>query len=229
MADTITSHGLVWRIGGREYVTNTTITLLMQGRYARALREQPALVRQATERLAQLLRVFSPIRTGRLRGSIRIGSWGNTPSVILGPEKFNRQAAIARMEGRTYRPRKRNPKLTGFYALPANRRSRRPNYIERAIDVVSREITREIDNLTQPLDFGTDPRRVGSAVLAARALGPRRFDFSQAPDFPDPVEVNQVVMEQAKFAYEQELRRRLAGMRFMPGLLGRRILRTPIR
>lgn len=188
MANSITASGLVWRIGGTPGTTNTTITLLVQGQYASVIRKHPDIRQDAAERLADYLRRGAPVDTGRLRASIRIVTAGIGPTVILGPDKYNRAQVKAMQAGRQYRPRKRRPRLTGFYAMHANERSRRPQYIEKAIDRASAEIARELTAL-RDLDIQeATTRAVARSPLALPLLrrgGPRvtrppRYNHAQA-------------------------------------------------
>ena len=132
------SDGLVWRITGSPYTRRTRITLLLQGRYAACLRENRELHRGAIATAAGALRVNAPVDTGMLRASVR----NEGEAVTLGPEPYDRTLLKARLAGRaTVRRRRRGrPRLSKYYALPANARSGRQEYIERSLDIASKPI-----------------------------------------------------------------------------------------
>lgn len=117
--------------------------MLLQGRYARVLRQYPHIRAQYIPELAQELYARVPVATGMLRASVRIEFLGRSPQVSLGPEPFNRARLLAQQAGRTYTPRKRRPKLSRYYALPANANSRRVEYLEDSIEYVSIKIEQE--------------------------------------------------------------------------------------
>ena len=109
------SRGLVWQITGTPYRRRTRIRLLRQGRYRTQL--DVGMRRRAARDLTLRLRRNTPIDTGALRQS----GHNEGDAAILGP-------------------RRRPVDNSKFYALPANRRSRRPAYIERSINQTSRDM-----------------------------------------------------------------------------------------
>ena len=106
-----TARGLTWQITGTPYVRRTRIRLLAQGRFDVGVR------RLASGDLVLRLRRNSPVDTGAMRQSVH----QEGDATIIGPRR---------------RPGDRSK----FYALPANRRSRRPAYIERSISETTRHV-----------------------------------------------------------------------------------------
>ena len=142
------SRGTVWWITGVPYKSQTRIRLLARGKYAECIRNHPELVDIATTVLVEELRNRAPVHTGRLRSSIHVTGRGRFASVLLGPDPFDRYNVVRAMEGkpprqhRGWRPgggRRRTGRapLAKYYALPANVRSRRPAYVEQAIDAAA--------------------------------------------------------------------------------------------
>lgn len=91
--------------------------------------------------LARVIHANMPHKTGKLKQSLRIVVLrGTSPSVSFGPDPFNRQKLIAEMEGRIYKQRVANPKLARDYGLPANVTSFRPEYIEKSLVTVTKQV-----------------------------------------------------------------------------------------
>ena len=135
------SVGLVWSIRGQPYSRRTRIELLSRGKYAQCLRDHQPLRLAAAQTLVAQLQMLAPVDTGSLRASIRLEQGGRNPIVSLGPEPYNRQRLVATLAGRIYKQRKRGRVvLAKHYGIPANARSGSPSYIERSIDVASRQI-----------------------------------------------------------------------------------------
>ena len=105
------TRGLSWQITGTPGVRQTRIRLLGQGRFDLGVR------RLAARDLVLRLRRNSPVDTGAMRQSER----NEGDAAIIGPRR---------------RPGDRSK----FYALPANRRSRRPGYIERSINQTTNHV-----------------------------------------------------------------------------------------
>ena len=142
------SAGMVWSIKGAPYARRTRITLLIQGRFAQCLRDHPELVRNALQTLARALQANTPVDTGSLQASVRIEFMG-AGAVSLGPEPYNRAQLKAAQAGRIYKQRVRRPKLSRFYAIPANARSGNPSYIEQSIDLASVQVAKLCTKLTE--------------------------------------------------------------------------------
>ena len=135
------SVGLVWSIRGMPYSRRTRIELLSRGKYAQCLKDHADLRLIAAQTLVGTLQQLVPVDTGSLRASIRLEQGGRNPVVSLGPEPYNRQRMVATLAGRVYRQRKRGRVvLAKYYGIPANHRSGSPSYIERSIDVASKQI-----------------------------------------------------------------------------------------
>lgn len=129
------SHGLTWEITGTPYVRRTRIRLLRTGECAKFL--DGGIRRRAARRAVLVLKRNAPVDTGKLRESIH----NVDDAVIIGPKPYNRQKLKAQRAGRIYKQRKRGRvKLAKWYALPANVRSRQPEYVERSLAMVSKEI-----------------------------------------------------------------------------------------
>lgn len=140
---TYESSGVVWSVRGRPGSARTVIKMLVRGNYAQCIRKHPEIVDLGVQTLAEELRNRAPVDTGMLRSSIRINPMSGLPSVTLGPEPYNRTAMKAALAGRTVRRRRGGrPRLSKYYAIYANRSSRRPNYIEDSLIAASREVAR---------------------------------------------------------------------------------------
>ena len=136
-----TYSGVVWSIQGRPGQRRTRIRILLQGIYARALRDFPPIRDLGVRVVAQFLRTGAPVDTGMLRKSIRTEPGG--PAVSLGPDPFDRTRLRAALVGRRVRRRRRGrPRLSGFYAVQANTTSRRPRYLDNAIRRASTRVAR---------------------------------------------------------------------------------------
>ena len=136
-------------IRGKPFERETTIELLLQGNYEAVLRRHdPALRKVWAEATADRMWELSPVKTGRLKASIHASVIGRAPVVRMGPQKFNREREIAKMEGWEWKKRgKGRPRLTGFYGLPANERSRSPEYVERGLMHGINELLKAINDV----------------------------------------------------------------------------------
>ena len=111
-----TTGDFTFEISGRVGKARTRIRPLQVGRYANILRDNPEIWTEAAQNLANILRRNIPVDTGRLRNSVRVERYGRNVFVTLGPD--NR-----------------------YYALPANRTSRRAGYIEKSLNQISRQMS----------------------------------------------------------------------------------------
>lgn len=120
----------------------TRIEVLLLGRYAPLLRQHPDIRTQGMRALFLALRMAAPVDTGMLKASIRQEVVGRSPTVTLGPEPYDRGRLKAALAGRTQRRRRRRGRrrLSGYYALYANERSRRPRYLERSMTESARQM-----------------------------------------------------------------------------------------
>ena len=173
---THTESGLVWRIRGVVYTRRTRIELLLRGRYATCLRENPDLRSGAISTLAGALRINAPVDTGMLRRSIRVEAGGGNPAVTLGPDPYDRTLLKARLAGRaTVRRRRRGrPRLSRFYALPANARSGRQEYIEKSIRDASGPIITACKNYTSVRESERDLELAMMGPLSPARVAARR-------------------------------------------------------
>lgn len=191
-AGTIQSNGLVWKIEGTPLVRRTRIRLLKEGRYSEQI--TVGFRMRAARMLLNEMKPNIPVDTGSLQNSAHTTG----DSMILGPRKYNRARLKAIRAGRVYKKRGRGrPRLTGFYGLLANERSRNTGYIEAAIHAVSEELVQILEG-TQGVE--RDERDLQTALAGQRiARGAQPF-------------------EQADF----RLRNRLANIRSSSGFPGRR-------
>lgn len=182
----INEQGIYWEVLGKPYSNRTAIRVLRRGPYAEYL-DRPMRTRLA-RMLVLELRARVPVDTGMLRESI----YNNGEWVFLGPRPYNRNRLKAIRAGRVYKPRKRNPKLAKYYALPANERSRNPEYVEESISAVTgtaldsiqqqQRVERELYDLvavidrTQPIR-GVQPLRPNQAARRAAIRGSPRGNF----------------------------------------------------
>ncbi|MDE0004539.1 MAG: hypothetical protein OXQ29_17765 [Rhodospirillaceae bacterium] len=142
-----TYSGIVYSIQGKPYQRRTVIRPLVQGRYARTLRYERRLIRQLVGMIRDDLKRNAPVDTGKLKASIHASVIGRGPIVVLGPQPYNRARLKAQQAGRVYKRRKPNPKKSKFYGIPANVRSRQPQYIDRSLRNASRRAVRIINNV----------------------------------------------------------------------------------
>lgn len=185
-AGTITSHGLVWRVQGTPHKSRTSINLMRQGQYAQYL-DVPTRKRAVVD-LGKVMEPYIPVDTGMLKASkVVLGEY-----LFLGPKPYNRQKLKAQQAGRIYKQRKRGPVVKAkWYALPANVRSYQPEYIERAIDVVSRRIVRRIQQQQQA-------EEELERLRAAAALGVRRYGGATRPRPAAPIRLGPGAVRQLR-------------------------------
>ena len=144
--------GLEWEITGTPGVRETKVRLLASGRWGRALQRDIGLRYRAARDLTLTARQKSEgsIDTGQRNLSMR----NEGTYFIAGPKPFNRAELKAKRAGRQYRPRKRNPRKSGNYALYSNRTSRTPGWLDDSIHDVSDRMIRVLIQIEQAQSQG---------------------------------------------------------------------------